>query len=72
VNRSQLEHLIRASGAVTNSNDLVIVGSQSILGQFPDAPKECLVSQEADIYPRTDPEKSILIDGAIGERSHVS
>ena len=69
MNRSQLEHLIRASGAVTNSNNLVIVGSQSILGQFPDAPKECLVSQEADIYPLPDPEKSILIDGAIGERS---
>jgi hypothetical protein len=69
VKRLELEHLIRAAGAITESNELVIVGSQAILGQFPDAPKECLISIEADIYPMHDPEKSILIDGAIGERS---
>jgi hypothetical protein len=44
-------------------------GSQAILGQFPDAPDALLVSMEADVYPRDAPEKSDLIDGAIGELS---
>ena len=47
----------------------MVVGSQSILGQFPDAPAELLTSIEADVYPRSDPEKAIIIDGAIGELS---
>lgn len=67
--RSQLEHLIRASGGVSDSTEIVIVGSQSILGQFPDAPGELCLSMEADVYPKDDPEKSIVIDGAIGEGS---
>lgn len=69
MNRSQLEHLIRASAGVADSKELIVVGSQAILGQFPDAPAECLVSMEADIYPADDPAKAILIDGAIGEKS---
>lgn len=40
-----------------------------MLGQFPDAPTALLVSIEADVYPRFAPEKSDLIDGAIGELS---
>lgn len=54
---------------MADSVEVIVVGSQSILGQFPDAPAECLISNEADIYPADDPEKSILIDGAIGENS---
>lgn len=46
-----------------------MVGSQAILGQFPDAPDSLLVSIEADLYPRRAPGKSDLIDGAIGELS---
>jgi hypothetical protein len=35
VNRSQLEHIIRASGEIAEVQDVIILGSQSILGQFP-------------------------------------
>ena len=69
MNRENLEHLIRAAGSVTNHDDLVVIGSQSILGAFPDAPAELLVSQEADIYPLHDPAKRELIDEALGEGS---
>ena len=34
--RTELEHIIRAAGAITNQNDLVVIGSQAILGQHPD------------------------------------
>jgi hypothetical protein len=35
---------------LAGSDAIVVVGSQAILAQFPDAPAELLVSQEADVY----------------------
>lgn len=67
--RSELEHIIRASGAIADDSELVIIGSQSILGQYPDAPADLLVSMQADIYPRNKPELAELVDGSIGEGS---
>lgn len=69
MNRAQLEHLIRAASAICGERDLIILGSQAILGQFPDAPKTLRVSAEADLYPRDRPDLADLIDGAIGELS---
>jgi hypothetical protein len=66
---SQLEHIIRAAGAITGLNRIVVVGSQAILGSIPNPPVALVVSMEADIYPMDDPEKSDLIDGTIGEMS---
>ena len=40
-----------------------------MLGQFPNAPPELLVSTEADVYPKHHPDRADLIDGAIGEGS---
>jgi len=45
--REQLEHLIRAAGVIAEDDAIVIVGSQAILGQFPDAPDSMRVSMEA-------------------------
>lgn len=67
--RRDLEHLIRAAATIAEDDELVIVGSQSILGRYPDAPAELLVSKEADLYPKNKPERSDLIDGSIGEGS---
>lgn len=67
--REQLEHLIRAASVITEDDDLIIIGSQAILGQFPDAPPSLLVSVEADLYPRGRPERWDLIDGTLGEGS---
>ena len=67
--RPQLEHVIRAAGAIADTQDVVVIGSQAVLGQFPDAPPELLISTEADLFPRNDPARSDLIDGSIGEGS---
>ncbi len=67
--RSALEHILRAAAAVSNERDIVVIGSQAVLGQFPAAPQALLVSIEADVFPRHAPDKSDLIDGAIGELS---
>lgn len=68
--RSELEHLIRAAGAIAEDSEIIVIGSQSILGQFPDAPRALLRSAEADVYPRNHPERADLIDGSIGEGSN--
>ncbi|MBI2687346.1 MAG: hypothetical protein HYX27_13620 [Acidobacteria bacterium] len=67
--RLQLEHIIRAAATIADVDEIVIIGSQAVLGQFPDAPEELLVSREADVYPRSHPERSDLIDASIGEGS---
>lgn len=67
--RSQLEHIIRASGSIADAKEIVVIGSQAILGQFPEAPEELRISREADVYPLRHPERADLIDGSIGEDS---
>jgi hypothetical protein len=69
MDRAALEHVLRASAAIANERDFVVIGSQAILGQFPDAPEALRTSIEVDLYPRDAPAKSDLIDGAIGELS---
>lgn len=67
--RSELEHLIRAAADISDDDEIVIIGSQAVLGQFPDAPAELCVSMEADVFPRNHPERWDVIDGSIGELS---
>lgn len=67
--RPQLEHVIRAAAGITGATEIVIIGSQAVLGQFPDAPSDLLVSIEADVFTFRDPADADLIDGSIGEGS---
>jgi len=67
--RSELEHLIRASGEIAGDDEIIIIGSQAVLGQFPDAPLALRMSMEADVFPKNKPERADNIDGAIGEGS---
>jgi hypothetical protein len=69
MHRQQLEHIIRAAAGITGASEFVIVGSQAVLGQFPQAPDELLVSIEADVFSLRDPADNDLIDGSIGEGS---
>jgi hypothetical protein len=67
--RHELEHVIRAAASISGDSEIVVIGSQAILGQFPDAPPEMCVSNEADVYPLNQPDRWELIDGSIGELS---
>ena len=68
--REELEHIIRAVSDITGKQRLIVIGSQAILGQFPNAPEEFLISREADIYAPERPEMSELISASLGEGSH--
>src|SRR5712692_1372458 len=67
--RSELEHLIRAAGRIAGAREIVVIGSQAVLGQFPEAPTALRRSMEADMYPRSKPGLADKVDGAIGEGS---
>ena len=47
----------------------MVIGSQAILGQFPNPPEELLVSIEADLFTFRNEADAELIDGSIGEFS---
>ena len=65
----QLEHAIRAACDVSGDTELLIFGSQAILGSYPDAPESLRASIEVDVQARNRPEMTNLIDGALGEGS---
>ena len=68
MNREEFEHVIRAAADVVN-DELVVVGSQAVLAEFPDPPASLIKSMELDIYPRSDPTKADEIDGELGDGS---
>jgi hypothetical protein len=65
----QFEHVLAAAAAVTDQDELVVIGSQAILGSVDDPPKSMLASLEADMYPLHDPASADRIDGALGDGS---
>lgn len=69
MNRDEFDHVIRAAAGVTGLHEFVVIGSQAILAVFADAPRALRQSIELDLYPKEFPERSIEIDGSIGELS---
>ena len=69
MNRSQLEHIIRAASEISGDAEIVVIGSQAIHVQPIRLPPIAFQSMEADVYPRNHPERADEIDGAIGELS---
>lgn len=68
--REDFEHVIAAAAEVCGEREIVVVGSQAILGSVADPPKAMLFSMEADIYPLNDPAKAEEIDGSLGDGSY--
>jgi hypothetical protein len=67
--RADLEHILRASKGVTGETEFIVIGSQSILGKHPDAPRVLRESMEADLYPRHQPKLAEEIEGSLGRYS---
>lgn len=67
--RADLEHILRACKGTTGETEFVVIGSQAILGRFPDAPRVLRQSMELDVYPRHRPELAELIEGSLGRYS---
>lgn len=67
--REELEHAIRAACDLAQETEVIVFGSQAILGQYPDAPDALRQSAEADIWPLHAIDKVDLIDSVLGEDS---
>ena len=67
--RAQLEHAIRAACDVADDTDLLVFGSQAILGEHPNAPPGLRTSIEVDVQPLNNPQAVEAIDGVLGELS---
>jgi hypothetical protein len=76
MNKFQLEHILLSAAKIGDDNEIIVIGSQSVLGQFPEAGKNPVLaySMEADIYLKNKLKNTILVEGAIGEGSifHLS
>lgn len=68
MNFEQLQHLLRASAHIVGDDQFIIIGSQSILGKYPNAPAELLWSTEADLIAKNKPPKTDKLE-SIGELS---
>lgn len=73
MNRQQLAHLLRAASTVAGDADVLVLGSQSILGSYEEdqLPPPATASIEADIAFLNDADraKADQVEGAIGEYS---
>lgn len=67
--RIQLEHAIRAACDIAKDTDLLIFGSQAILGTYPNPPETLTASIEVDVQPKNKPENTDMVDGSLGELS---
>lgn len=67
--RAELEHAIRAVADLTRTDTIVIVGSQSILGRYPDAPAILRRSVEVDVIAVDALEQVDRIHVVMGELS---
>lgn len=67
--RSDFDHIIAAAAEVSGEGELVVIGSQAILGSVDRPPQSMLVSMEVDIYPLHDPPKATEIDASLGDGS---
>lgn len=71
--REQLAHVLRTVSRLTGDPEVLVIGSQSILGSYPEdqLPPEATGSMEVDTAFRSDPDgaKSDLVDVNIGELS---
>ena len=71
--QDELEHILRAACEITREREVLVIGSQAILGSYSDEvlPEEVTRSIEADVAFFDDPNesRSDAVDGAIGEAS---
>jgi len=71
--REQLAHILRSAARITDDSDILVIGSQAILGSYweSDLPLDAWLSIEADLAFLDDPDgkKADAVDGAIGEES---
>ena len=69
--RDQLEHAIRAACDVSGDTELLIFGSQAILGSHPLAPESLRASIEAAVLPNGWDQRTVAVCDLQGTRGNT-
>ncbi|MBK9476337.1 MAG: hypothetical protein IPL94_08870 [Tetrasphaera sp.] len=74
--RDQLAHILRAAARIANDDEIIVIGSQAILGSFDedDLPEPAHASIGVDVFFAKDPDlaKTDGVDGHLGEGLSLS
>jgi hypothetical protein len=65
VKKQQLDHVLRAAGAITGAARFIIIGSQALHGKYPDLPDAIVRSIEVDLIAKDEQERTEWLN-AIG------
>jgi hypothetical protein len=60
--KHQLDHILRAAGAITGQKKFVIVGSQSLHGKYPNVADDIVMSAEVDLFAPEKPSATELLN----------
>lgn len=63
--KQQLDHVLRAAGAITGAEQFIIIGSQALHGKYPDLPDAIVRSIEVDLIAKDEQERTEWLN-AIG------
>ncbi len=63
--KQQLDHVLRAAGAITGAEQFIIIGSQALHGKYPDLPDTIVRSIEVDLVAKDEQERTEWLN-AIG------
>ena len=66
--RQELEHIVRAAAGITGEKEFIVLGSQSILGKFHEAPPHCGTRWKS-IFIQGAPRTGRTHQGCLGEFS---
>jgi hypothetical protein len=69
VKKQELKDTLRAAGRVAGEREFFIIGSQAVHAHCKRPPAEVLLSQECDLYPRTQPQAATLLERKLGRNS---
>lgn len=71
MNKSQLEHILRASKDICKEDEYFIIGSQSLHGKCPDIPDRICLSMEVDLIVKNNEQATEMLNNiGIGSPFH--
>jgi hypothetical protein len=69
VKKNELKIALKAAAQVAREHEFFIIGSQAVHAHCKRPPAEVLLSQECDLYPRTQPQAASLLARELGRNS---
>jgi hypothetical protein len=60
--KQQVDHVLRAAGRITREKQFVIIGSQSLHGEYPNLADEIVTSSEVDLVAARSPQQTGLLN----------